>query len=46
MKLKEHIERFEEALLEEKTNNPIKNTGILQEHICMWIGQAYSIRSI
>ena len=34
MKLKDHIERFEETLLEEKVNNPTsKNGGMLQEHI-------------
>ena len=34
MKLKEHIENFEESLLEEKINHPTsKNTGMLQEHI-------------
>ena len=34
MKLKEHIEKFEETLLKEKVNNPTsKNGGMLQEHI-------------
>ena len=34
MKLKEHIEKFEEYLLEEKVNKPTsKKIGILQEHI-------------
>ena len=34
MKLKDHIENFEETLLEEKVNNPTsKNGGLLQEHI-------------
>ena len=34
MKLKEHIKRFEESLLEEKVNNKTsKNNGILQESI-------------
>ena len=34
MNLKEHIDKFDESLLEEKVNNPTsKNGGMLQEHI-------------
>ena len=49
MKLKEHIEKFEESLLEEKINNSTsKNMGLLQEHIARFeesLGESPIIKS-
>ena len=50
MKLKEHIEKFDESLLEEKKLDKIfsKNTGMLQEHIEKFnesLGESPTIKS-
>ena len=50
MKLKEHIEKFDESLLEEKKLDKIfsKNTGMLQEHIERFeksLGESPTIKS-
>ena len=50
MKLKDHIEKFEESLLEEKKIDKIfsKNTGMLQEHIERFeesLGESPTIKS-
>ena len=50
MKLKEHIEKFDESLLEEKKLDKIfsKNTGLLQEHIEKFnesLGESPTIKS-
>ena len=49
MKLKEHIEKFDESLLDEKVNKPSsKDIGMLQEHIARFnesLGETPIIKS-
>ena len=49
MKLKDHIEKFDEFILEEKVNKPTsKNIGMLQEHVARFeesLGESPTIKS-
>ena len=49
MKLKEHIEKFEESLLDEKVSKPVsKDIGMLTEHIARFeesLGESPTIKS-